>query len=56
VESEAGSRMITVTKFDISKFDGKISFNIWKVQMMIILSKNELKKALDGKAKSLLPS
>jgi len=27
--------MATVTKFDISKFDGMMSFNIWKVQMMV---------------------
>jgi len=43
--------MATVTKFYIPKFDGKMSCNIWKVQMMIILIQNGLKKALGGKAK-----
>ena len=40
--------MAIVTKFDILKFDGKISFHIWKVQMMAILMQNGLKKALCG--------
>ena len=35
----------------IPKFDGKMSFNIWKVQMMAILKQNKLKKTLDGKTK-----
>ena len=43
--------MSTVTKFDIEKFDGKISFSIWKVQMKAVLTQNGLKKALDGKSK-----
>lgn len=38
-------------KFEIPKFDGKISFNIWKVQMMAILTQYGLKKALGDKAK-----
>ena len=41
--------MATVTKFNIPKFDGKMSFNIWKVQMVVVLSQNKLKKALAGK-------
>jgi len=36
-------------KFDTPKFDGETSFNIWKVQMMVILSQYGLKKALGGK-------
>ena len=40
--------METVTKFDIPKFDGKMSFYIWKVHMMIVLTQNGLKKALVG--------
>jgi len=43
--------MASVTKFDIPKFDGKISFNIWKIQMMEILTQNGLKKAIVGKMK-----
>jgi len=38
-------------KFDIEKFDGKISFSIWRVQMRAVLTQNRLKKALDGKSK-----
>ncbi|KAL8137092.1 hypothetical protein V2J09_003093 [Rumex salicifolius] len=45
--------MSTVTKFDIDKFDGKISFAIWRVQMRAVLTQHGLKKALEGKAKVL---
>ena len=38
-------------KFNIEKFDGKISFSIWRVQMRAVLTQNGLKKALDGKTK-----
>jgi len=38
-------------KFDIEKFDSKISFSIWRVQMRVVLTQNGLKKALDGKSK-----
>ena len=41
-----GSKMATVTKFDILKLDGKINFHIWKDQMMTILIQNGLKKLL----------
>jgi len=30
--------MVIVTKVDIPKFNGKINFNIWKVQMMVVLT------------------
>jgi len=32
--------MTSVTKFDIPKFDRKMSLNIWKIQMMIVLTQN----------------
>ncbi|PHT53674.1 hypothetical protein CQW23_08136 [Capsicum baccatum] len=38
------------TKFDIEKFDGKISFAIWRVQMLAVLTQNGLKKVLSGKS------
>ena len=41
--------MATVAKFDIPKFDCKISFYTWKAQMMAILTQNRLKKAFCGK-------
>nr|GEX42753.1 retrovirus-related Pol polyprotein from transposon TNT 1-94 [Tanacetum cinerariifolium] len=37
-----------VTKFDIDKFDGKISFAIWKVHMQAVLMHHGYKKALRG--------
>jgi len=38
-----------MSKFDIEKFDGKISFSIWRVQMLAVLTQNGLKKVLAGK-------
>jgi len=38
-----------MSKFDIEKFDGKISFAIWRVQMLAVLTQNGLKKVLAGK-------
>jgi len=29
--------MISIMKFDIEKFDGKINFSIWRVQLMVVL-------------------
>lgn len=43
--------MSMVTKFDIEKFDGKISFSIWRIQIKTVITQNGLKKALEGKAK-----
>ncbi|KAE9608613.1 putative RNA-directed DNA polymerase [Lupinus albus] len=40
-----------MSKFDIEKFDGKISFSIWRVQMRVVLIQSRLKKVLDGKSK-----
>uniref|UniRef100_A0A7C9DXJ7 Uncharacterized protein n=1 Tax=Opuntia streptacantha TaxID=393608 RepID=A0A7C9DXJ7_OPUST len=40
--------MTFVMKFDIEKFDGKIYFSIWHVQMMAVLIQHGLKKALGG--------
>nr|GEW53899.1 retrovirus-related Pol polyprotein from transposon TNT 1-94 [Tanacetum cinerariifolium] len=37
-----------VTKFDINKFGGKISFAIWKVHMQAVLTHHGYKKALKG--------
>lgn len=42
--------MSTVTRFDVEKFNGKISFSIWRVQMKAVLTQNGLKKALVGKS------
>ena len=35
----------------VTKFDGKMSFNIWKVQKIAVLTQNGLKKVLGGKIK-----
>lgn len=46
--------MSLVTKFEIEKFDGKIDFSIWKVQMKAVLTQIGLRRALDGKQKKPL--
>jgi len=51
VVSEFGYKIVVVTQFDIPKFDGKMSFSIWKVQMMVVLTQSRLKKAIGGKNK-----
>jgi len=38
-----------MSKFDIEKFDGKINFAIWRVQMLTVLTQNGLKKVQTGK-------
>jgi len=38
-------------KFNFSKIDDKMSFNIWKIQIMAVLTHNKLSKALDSKTK-----
>ena len=38
-----------MSKLDIEKFDGKINFAIWRVQMLAVLTQNGLKKVLAGK-------
>jgi len=43
--------MSLITKFNIEKFDGNISFSIWQVQMLAVLTQSWLKKALLGKEK-----
>jgi hypothetical protein len=42
---------MTITKFDIEKFDGNISFGLWRVRMLAVLTQNDLKIALKGKEK-----
>ena len=37
-------------RFDIEKFDGKINFGLWQVQVKDILIQNGLHKALKGKS------
>jgi hypothetical protein len=34
------------TKFDIPKFDDKISFAIWQIQMKVVLTQLVVQKAL----------
>ncbi|MFQ6634298.1 hypothetical protein Gotur_011360 [Gossypium turneri] len=40
---------MAATRFNIEKFDGFTSFNLWKVQMMTILVQTGLKKLVTGK-------
>jgi len=45
-----------MSKLDIEKFDGKICFAIWRVQMLAVLTQNGLKKVLIGKIDGRGPS
>ena len=54
--STSGSRsggslaiQISVMKFDVEKFDGRINFGFWKVQVKNLLIQSRLHKALKGK-------
>jgi len=40
--------MSSIMKGDIQKFDAEISFNIWKVQMRVVLIQHGLWKVLQG--------
>ncbi|MFQ6626580.1 hypothetical protein Gotur_006189 [Gossypium turneri] len=40
---------MTATRFKIEKFDGETNFNLWQVQMMVILVQTGLKKVVTGK-------
>ena len=42
--------MARMMRFDIEKFDGKINFGLWQVQVKDILIQNGLHKALKGKS------
>jgi len=41
--------MTSVMKFNNEKFNRKINFSIWRVQIMVVLIQHGLKKALGGK-------
>ena len=36
-------------KFDVEKFDGKINFSLWQVQVKYLLIQLGLRKALNGR-------
>jgi len=40
--------MSSIMKVDIQKFDGEISFNLWKVQIRAVLIQHGLWKVLSG--------
>jgi len=40
--------MSSIIKVDIQKFDGEISFNLWKVQKRAVLIQHRLWKVLSG--------
>ncbi|MBA0670734.1 hypothetical protein Goklo_025345 [Gossypium klotzschianum] len=37
---------MTATRFEIEKFDGETTFNLWQVRMMAILVQSDLKKVV----------
>jgi hypothetical protein len=39
-------------KFEVEKFDGQNSFNLWRIKMRALLRQQDLAKILDGKAPS----
>ena len=41
--------MTAIMKFNIKKFEGKVNFSIWRVQMITVLIQHGLKKAVSGK-------
>ncbi|KAF8396230.1 hypothetical protein HHK36_017844 [Tetracentron sinense] len=48
---EIHQEKMTSFKFEVEKFDGKTSFELWKMKMMDLLIQQELHTALDGKKK-----
>ncbi|MBA0871170.1 hypothetical protein Goshw_021959 [Gossypium schwendimanii] len=40
---------MTITRFDIDKFDGITDFNLWQVRMTTILIQSNLEKVLTKK-------
>ena len=40
---------MSAMKFDVEKFDGRINFGLWQVQVKDLLIKSGLHKALKGK-------
>ncbi|KAF6176493.1 hypothetical protein GIB67_007876 [Kingdonia uniflora] len=43
------SKYFNVTKFDVEKFNGKINFGLWQIQVQDIFTQDGLRKALNGK-------
>lgn len=43
------SKFSSPVKFDVEKFDGKINFGLWQVQVKDVLIQSELHKALKGR-------
>ncbi|KAF7823890.1 cytochrome p450 [Senna tora] len=48
----AMSKFSSAVKFDMEKFDGRINFGFWKVQVKDVLIQSGLHKALEGKVSS----
>lgn len=45
----SGSRFSNLARFDVEKFDGRINFGLWQVQVKDILIQSGLHKALKGR-------
>ncbi|KAF7802225.1 cytochrome p450 [Senna tora] len=46
------SKFSSAVKFDVEKFDGRINFGLWQVQVKDVLIQSGLHKALEGKVSS----
>ena len=47
-----GLKFSSLVKFEIEKFDGKINFGLWQIQVNDVLIQSGLHKALKGKPSS----
>ena len=45
----SGSKVTNMVRYDVEKFDGKINFGLWQVQVKDLLIQSGLHKALKGK-------
>ena len=46
----SGLKFSSPVKFEIEKFDGRINFGLWQVQVKDVLIQSGLHKALKGKS------
>lgn len=52
-EGEAAMSYSSAMKFDIEKFDGRINFGLWKIQVKDVLIQSGLHKALKGNTSNM---
>ena len=45
----SGSKISNSIRYEVEKFDGRINFGLWQVQVKDVLIQSELHKALKGR-------